>query len=79
MKTSKIVLGLFILIMLTAISSFAQEFTLTASTGNTISSKVQIDNPSLAGNPNAIIIATPLGNTATLNPHPMTMPICCLD
>jgi hypothetical protein len=54
-----------------AISSHAQqEFTLTTSAANVISSKALIDLPGLSGNPLAIIIATPLGNTKTLNPHP---------
>jgi hypothetical protein len=72
MKTSKIISGLFTLIILTAINSFAQqEITLTTSTGNVIASRATIEMPALNGNPNAIIIATPIGNTATLNPHPI--------
>jgi hypothetical protein len=48
-----------------------QEFTLTTTAANTVASKSTIEMPGLAGNPNAIIIATPVGNTATLNPHPI--------
>ena len=51
-------------------SNAQQEFTLTTTTANIISSKALIDLPGLSGNPLAIIIATPLGNTKTLNPHP---------
>ena len=72
MKTSRIILGLFILISLTTINSFAQqEFTLNATPANIISSRVPIDNPDLNGNPQAIIIATPVGNTAVINKHPI--------
>ena len=72
MKTSKTILGLLILITLTALNSFAQqEITLTTGKDNVVASKVTIDQPGLAGNANAIIVATPLGDTAKLNPHPI--------
>ena len=59
------------LLIITELNSYAQqEFTLTTSAANTISSKALIDLPGLSGNPLAIIVATPLGNTKTLNPHP---------
>ncbi len=72
MKTSKITIGLFFLATLTAINAFAQqEFTLTTTKDNVVASKVTINQPGLTGNANAIILATPLGDTAKLNPHPI--------
>ncbi len=63
---------LFMELMLTASVSFAQqEFTFTTTAANTIASKSQIDMPGLANNPNAIIVATPLYDPATSNPHPI--------
>ena len=50
---------------------YAQEIIVTSTAGNTVASKTQIDLPLLNGNPNAMIVATPLGNSATLNPHPI--------
>jgi hypothetical protein len=53
-----------------AISSNAQqEYTLTTSPANISSAKALIDLPGLSGNANAIVIATPVGNTT--NPHPI--------
>jgi hypothetical protein len=60
-----------ILIINISINSQAQEFILTTSAANIISAKALIDLPGLTGNPNAIIVATPLGNTKTANPHPI--------
>jgi hypothetical protein len=60
--------ALFIAIAFT--SQAQQEFTLTTTTANVISSKALIDLPGLSGNPNAIIIAIPMDNTKTMNPHP---------
>ena len=58
--------------ILTTVSSHAQqEFTLTTSAANIISAKALIDLPGLTGNPDAIIVVTPLGNTKTANPHPI--------
>ncbi len=54
-----------------AVNVRAQEFTFTTTAANTVASKSTIDMPGLAGNPNASIVATPTGNTATLNPHPI--------
>jgi hypothetical protein len=51
--------------------ALGQEFTLTTTAANTVASKATIEMPGLAGNPGAIIVATPSGNTATLNPHPI--------
>ncbi len=48
-----------------------QELTVTATAANTVSSKTSIDLPGLTGNPLAIIVATPVGDTALLNPHPL--------
>ena len=42
-----------------------------ATSNNISSSRVPIDNPDLNGNPQAIIIATPVGNTAVINKHPI--------
>jgi len=69
MRAFKIILGSFLFFTLTPFSTFAQEFTLTTTSSNIISSKASIDMPGLAGNPLAIIVATPVGGTATLNPH----------
>lgn len=63
----KIVLLVFT--MLTVLSSFAQEYTLTTTAANITSAKALIDLPGLTGNPDAIIVATPLGST--LNTHPI--------
>ncbi|MEQ1603490.1 MAG: hypothetical protein ABL999_01325 [Pyrinomonadaceae bacterium] len=54
-----------------ASGSYGQEFTLTTSASNITASRAMIDSPGLAGNPNAIIVAVPTGNTAALNPHPI--------
>lgn len=62
---------LLVLLIATAFTSHAQqEYTLTTTAANTSSAKALIDLPGLSGNTAAIIIATPLGNTKTLNPHP---------
>lgn len=54
------------------INSYAQqENPLTTTPANINSSSVLIDLPGLTGKPDAIIIATPLGNTKTMNPHPV--------
>jgi hypothetical protein len=68
---SKLSLVLFVALSLININSFAQEITLTTTAANTTASRATIEMPALNGNPNAIIIAAPLGNTATLNPHPI--------
>jgi hypothetical protein len=47
-----------------------KSYALITSAANISSAKALIDLPGLSGNTNAIIIATPLGNTKTLNPHP---------
>ncbi len=66
-------LGLFIVLTsVTVFNSFAQqEFTVTTTTANTVASKSTIEMPGLANNPLAIIVATPLGDAETLNPHPI--------
>jgi hypothetical protein len=56
---------------LTAADSFAQEFTFTTTTANLVASKATLEMPGLAGNLRAVVVATPLGDTATLNPHPV--------
>lgn len=70
MKTKKTLFLLLILGISTVVIS-AQELTLTTTAANTVSSKSSIDMPGLTGNPLAIIVATPIGNTAQLNPHPI--------
>jgi hypothetical protein len=57
--------------LLAVLKSPAQEYTLTTTAANVIASKALIDLPGLTGNINAIIVATPLGNTKSLNPHPV--------
>lgn len=55
-----------------AVSSHAQqEFTLTTSPANITSAQALINLPELNGNPNAIILGIPQGNTATSNTHPL--------
>ena len=71
MKARNIILGLIVLVALHAPYGFGQEVTLTTTSANTVSSKATIDLPGLNGNPQAVIIATPVGNTQTLNPHPI--------
>ena len=68
---AKIILGLIMILALAVLSSYAQELTLTTTNANTVSSKSSIDLPGLTGNPLAIIVATPVGDTAALNPHPV--------
>jgi microsomal dipeptidase-like Zn-dependent dipeptidase len=68
---AKIVLGLFLLFTLSSLHSFAQEFTVTTTAANITSSRASIDIPGLTGNPFAIIVATPLGDTETYNPNPI--------
>jgi hypothetical protein len=64
-------LVLFIITASMTVNSFAQEFTLITTTANTVASKSTIEMAGLANNPNAIIVATPLGDAATSNPHPI--------
>lgn len=66
---AKMILGLIVVIVSIASSGNAQEFTLTTTNANTVSSKASIDMPGLTGNPMAIIVATPVGGTS--NPHPI--------
>jgi hypothetical protein len=49
----------------------SQDFTLTTSATNIISSRASIGRPGLDGNPKAIIVATPLGDADKNNPHPL--------
>lgn len=57
-------------IIITFCSHAQQEYTLTTTAANISSAKALIDLPGLSGNTSAIIIATPVGNTKTMNPHP---------
>ncbi len=65
----KIALGLVAVIAFGVSGALAQEFTFTTTATNTVSSQSLIDRPGLTGNPLAIIVATPVGDTAKLNPH----------
>lgn len=71
MKTSKALLWVIVLIGSAAVSSFAQKFTFTTSPANASGPRALIDMPGLTGNPLAIIVATPIGETEMLNPHPI--------
>src|SRR5215207_4729838 len=69
---AKTIWSLMMIIALTVSAGYAQqEFTFTTAAANLGGIKAAIDMPGLTGNPQAIIIATPLGGTATLNPHPI--------
>jgi hypothetical protein len=68
---AKLRLGSLLFLALIPFSTFAQELTLTTTSANVISSKASIDMPGLSGNPLAIIVATPLGDTEQRNPHPI--------
>jgi len=57
--------------ILSYLSSFTQEFTLTTTNANISGYRALMDVPGLSGNPIAIILVTPLGNTAALNAHPI--------
>jgi len=70
-KALNIILGLYLFLTCAAVTTVAQEFILTTTPANTVSSKASVDMPGLTGNPLAIIVATPIGNTAMLNPHPI--------
>ncbi len=70
MKTA-IIFGLLLILLLGVSANYAQEFTLTTTSANIISSKASIDMPGLTSNPFAIIVATPLGDTETYNPNPI--------
>jgi hypothetical protein len=71
MKTSKIILGLFFLITLAVINSKAEEFTFTTTSNYISGYRAYMDAPELANKSTAIIVATPVGNTAITNPHPI--------
>ncbi len=70
MFAKSVTVGILVFFLL-VISGLAQDFTFTTSSKNIISSKAQIEYPGLDGNPNAIIVATPMGSTATANPYPI--------
>lgn len=52
-------------------SSAQQEYTLNTMPANLIASRAVIDLPGLTGNPNAIILAIPLGSTQSANMNPV--------
>lgn len=58
--------------ILSSLSSYAQqEYTLTTTNANVSGYRALMNVPGLSGNPLAIILVTPLGSTASLNPHPI--------
>jgi len=66
----KIILGLFVVLALAALDGFAQqEFTVTKD--KTFSSRLPMDMPGLTGNPLAIVVATPVAGSESINPHPV--------
>ncbi|MEQ1764757.1 MAG: hypothetical protein ABL984_16630, partial [Pyrinomonadaceae bacterium] len=69
MRSSSVVCVLLVIAFVANVRG--QELTVTATAANTVSSKTSIDLPGLTGNPLAIIVATPVGDTALLNPHPL--------
>ncbi len=70
MKTT-IIFAVIYSIALFTIGTYGQDFTLTTSAKNIISSRASIGRPGLDGNPHAIIVATPLGDADKYNPHPL--------
>src|SRR5689334_18043477 len=71
MKASKIIVGIFIQIVLTASAAYAQRqitHTVTAQNKSCNATCSVLDVPELNGNPIAIVLITPIGN---LNPHPI--------
>jgi len=65
------VLVLLLIFALACWHTEAQELKITTNAANTVSSKSLIDLPGLTGNPLAIIVATPMGNTEMLNTNPI--------
>lgn len=59
----------FVWLLLLAGSALAQDTTFTTTKANLTASRASLDVPGLAGNPRAIIVATPLDDTEQLNPH----------
>jgi len=59
------------MVAISAAKTHGQEFTLTTTAANTVASKSTIGAPGLSGNPDAIIVATPVGGAETRNPHPI--------
>ena len=73
-RESKIIPRLFILVVLFTSAAYAQQQFVQAVTKenkncNAVCSVIDI--PELNGNPSAVIFVTPVGNTASLNPHPI--------
>lgn len=66
-----IIFGSILILSLLVSANYSQEVTLTTTKDNIVASKATIDQPGLTGNANAIIVATPLGDSAKLNPHPI--------
>src|SRR4026208_293649 len=71
MKTPTMFLWVFILIAASAVCGHAQEFIFTTSPANASGPRALIDMPGLTGNPLAVIVATPIGETEMLNQHPI--------
>lgn len=64
-------ISFYFLTVLAVKSHAQQEFTLTTAAANITSAQALINLPELNGNPSAIIVASPLGNTNVLNTHPL--------
>ncbi len=69
MMKIKFSLILLVLLTLTSVKSFAQEFVLTTTKANVSGNRAIIDLPGLNGNSDAIILITPLPSTQSLNPR----------
>ncbi len=67
MMKTKFSLILLVLLTLTSVKSFAQEFVLTTTKANVSGNRAIIDLPGLNGNSDAIILITPLSSTQSLN------------
>lgn len=64
-------LGVLLVAISMTLTVSAQELKITTTSANTVASKSSIDLPGLTGNPLAIIVATPTGNTDLLNTNPI--------
>jgi len=72
-RLSRIIVGVFILASSGLAAYAQQQFIQTVARDNKNCNAVcsVIDIPELNGNPSAVIFVTPVGNTASLNPHPI--------
>lgn len=68
MKT-KIIVSVIVVLTWAVSNSRSQEFTLTTTSPNTVSSMAKIEVPALTGNPQAIIVATRSRRDGRINTH----------